>query len=81
MLQPNAGSRALRLMTSKTEETPSEVTAEDGEVIVDGPDGVAVSMTPEAAAETSHRLLHAAAQARGQQMNEERRRSRRRVGA
>ncbi|HEX8642027.1 MAG TPA: hypothetical protein VF704_12855 [Allosphingosinicella sp.] len=49
---------------------PSEVTAEDGEVMVDGPNGVAVSLTPDAAAETSHRLLFGAAQARGQQMEE-----------
>ena len=68
-------------MCNKVENTPSEVTAVDGEVIVDGPDGVAVSMTPEAAAETSDRLLRGAAQARGQQMNEESRRSRRLVGA
>ena len=62
-------------MSSKVEQTPSEVSAEDGKVLVDGPDGVAVAMTPEAAAETSHRLLRAAAEARGQQMNEESRRS------
>ena len=68
-------------MTSKPETAPSEVTAEDGQVIVDGPDGVAVSMTPEAAAETSHRLLLGAAKARGQQLNEESRRSRRSAGA
>ena len=35
---------------------------------VDGPDGVAVPMTPEAAAETSDRLLAASAQAMGQQL-------------
>ena len=68
-------------MTRKPEDTPSEVTAEDGQVIVDGPDGVAVAMTPEAAAETSHRLLLGAAKARGQQLNEESRRSRRSAGA
>ena len=56
---------------------PSEVSAEEGEVLVDGPDGVAVSFTPEAAAETSHRLLFGAAKARGQQMAEEEKRKRR----
>ena len=45
---------------------PSEVAAEGGEVVVDGPDGVAVSLTPEAAVETSDRLLDRAAQAAGQ---------------
>jgi hypothetical protein len=45
---------------------PSEVTAEKGEVLVDGPDGVAVSLTPEAAVETSNRLLDGAAHAQGQ---------------
>lgn len=45
---------------------PSEVTAERGEVQVDGPDGVAVSMTPNAAKETAHRLVRGAAEAAGQ---------------
>lgn len=47
-------------------QTPSQVTAEEGEVHVDGPDGVAVSLTPEAAAETGRRLLQAAGDARRQ---------------
>ena len=45
---------------------PSDVSAEQGEVIIDGPDGVAVSLTPEAARETSSRLLRAADEAAGQ---------------
>jgi hypothetical protein len=49
----------------------SKVEAEDGEVLVDGPDGVAVSLTPDAAAETSDRLLDGAMTARGQQVAEE----------
>jgi len=36
--------------------TPSNVSHEQGEVIVDGPDGVAVSLTPEAALITAGRL-------------------------
>jgi hypothetical protein len=36
---------------------PSSVAAEQGNVIVDGPDGVAVTMTPEAARETGRRLI------------------------
>lgn len=45
---------------------PSAVGAEAGAVTVDGPDGVAVALTPEAAAETSQRLLDGAAEAAGQ---------------
>ena len=55
-------------MDSKAHATPSDVVAEEGEVIVDGPDGVAVSFTPAAAAETSDRLMEAAGQARGQKL-------------
>lgn len=43
---------------------PSEVTVEEGEVIVEGPDGVAVTLSPEAAEETARRLAEAAAEAR-----------------
>jgi hypothetical protein len=52
---------------------PSEVTAEEGEVVVDGPDGVAVSLTPDAAAETSQRLLIGAAKAQGQKLGAKKR--------
>ncbi len=45
---------------------PSEVTAQDGRVLVDGPDHVDVALTPEAAEETSDRLLEGAAKAAGQ---------------
>ena len=44
---------------------PSKVTAEDGVVTVEGPDAVDVRMTPEAADETSARLLFGAMQALG----------------
>jgi hypothetical protein len=43
---------------------PSEVTAEQGKVIVEGPGGVAITLTPEAAEETGRRLLDAASEAR-----------------
>ena len=49
---------------------PSEVEAEAGEVVVDGPDGVAISFTPDAAVETSERLLEGGLAARGQQIME-----------
>lgn len=57
-------------MTREAYDTPSDVAAEQGEVIVDGPDGVAITMTPNAAAETSDRLLHAANRAAGQRVAE-----------
>jgi hypothetical protein len=44
----------------------SGVAAVDGAVEVDGPDAVDVSMTPEAAEETSERLADQAMKARGQ---------------
>ena len=45
---------------------PSEVIAEQGDVIVEGPNGVAVTLTPEAAEETGRRMVRAAAEARRQ---------------
>jgi hypothetical protein len=53
-------------MDKETYSQPSEVTAEDGAVSVDGPDAVDVAMTPEAAEETSDRLMTGAVKARGQ---------------
>ena len=44
----------------------TKVSAKDGEVILDGPDGVDVKLTPEAARETSTRLWDGAAKAKGQ---------------
>jgi hypothetical protein len=40
--------------------------AEQGQVILDGPNGVAVAMTPEAAEATARSLLHAAEEASNQ---------------
>jgi hypothetical protein len=45
---------------------PSEVSAVDGAVEMDGPDAVDVALTPEAAEETSVRLSDEAVRARGQ---------------
>jgi hypothetical protein len=47
---------------------PSTVEAENGTVFMDGPGHVAVSLTPEAALETSERLLHAGLRAHGRNM-------------
>ena len=49
---------------------PSKVTVEDGVVSVKGPDAVDVRMTPEAADETSERLLYGAMQALGKKIPE-----------
>jgi hypothetical protein len=45
---------------------PSNVAAVDGAVELEGPDEVDVAMTPDAAEETSERLLSKAFKARGQ---------------
>jgi len=44
----------------------TKVTAKDGEVILDGPDGVDVKVTPAAAEETADNLIEGAAEAAGQ---------------
>jgi hypothetical protein len=57
---------------AKASDTASEISAEAGEVFVEGPDGVIFSMTPEAAADTSDKLAHGAALAAGQRVEAER---------
>ena len=61
---------------NKVHDIPSDVSAEAGEVIVDGPDGICVSLTPGAAVKTSSRLLVGAMQARSQRADAERGRKR-----
>ena len=53
-------------MPKETYSKPTEVTSEDGRVILDGTDGVDVVMTPEAALETGGRLIGEAAKAAGE---------------
>jgi hypothetical protein len=55
-------------MSAKSEvyDEPSDVRAVDGNVEVNGPDAVDIAFTPEAAEETSERLLGQAFKARGQ---------------
>ena len=57
-------------MTRMTEkelfDEASHVSSNDGHVLVDGPDGVDVAMTPEAAEETGNRLIEQAVTAAGQ---------------
>lgn len=55
---------------AKVYDTPSEVTVENGNVALEGPDGVGVLLTPEAALETSDRLLDGATEAHGQRVRE-----------
>lgn len=45
---------------------PSEVSAEEGAVVVIGPGSVLVRLTPDAAEETSNRMLEGSMKARGQ---------------
>jgi hypothetical protein len=54
-------------MGKKLYSKPSEVLADDGKVLVDGPDGVDVALTPDAALETGGRLIEQAATAAGQE--------------
>lgn len=55
-----------RIPTNEPEVRAGVASAEQGVVLLDGPDGVAVSMTPEAAERTARSLLAAAAEAAGQ---------------
>ena len=58
--------RSLRMPNQKIYEQASSVTAHDGDVLVKGPDDVDVGLTPDAAEETSNRLLEGSMKARGQ---------------
>jgi len=64
--EPNRREGVLNFMDQTIYGEPSEVEAKDGAVEVDGPDDVDVAMTPEAAEETSERLIAEAVRARGQ---------------
>jgi hypothetical protein len=50
----------------KVYDEATEVTGKDGKVSVDGPDAVAVKVTPEAAEQTAENLIEGAVMARGQ---------------
>jgi len=53
-------------MTKQPEKTPAEATAEQGEVLIDGPDGLALSLTPDAARQTAQSIHAAACEAQEQ---------------
>lgn len=48
-------------------DVPGAASAEQGHVVLDGPDGVAVTLTPDAAESTARSLIAAAREARLQQ--------------
>ena len=56
----------LNMENSNIYDEASNVDAEDGVVTVSGPDDVDVRLTPDAAEETSQRLMTGALKARGQ---------------
>ena len=58
-------------MARNTYDKPSEVVADDGRVLVDGPDHVDVALTPDAALETGGRLMDEAATAAKQERAKE----------
>lgn len=64
--------RLARMIDSEVYDEPSEIDAEDGAVVVKGPDAVDVRLTPAAAEETSERLLQGAMKARGQRYFDDR---------
>lgn len=47
-------------MSRKAHDVPTSVTAEEGEVMLDGPDGLAVSFTPDAASKSAAAIAEAA---------------------
>ncbi|WP_055777521.1 hypothetical protein [Sphingomonas sp. Leaf357] len=53
-------------MSRAPHDTPTQACAEDGEVMLDGPDGLAVSLTPNAAAASAVAIAEAAVVARRQ---------------
>lgn len=54
-------------MSARPHDTPTTATAEEGEVMLDGPDGLAISMTPKAASHSADALAAAAREADAQQ--------------
>lgn len=53
-------------MPTKAHDVPTTVTAEEGEVMLDGPDGLAVSFTPDAASKSAIAIAAAASEAQRQ---------------
>lgn len=55
-----------KISPAEPEQEAGIASAEQGVVLLDGPNGVAISMTPEAAENTARSLLAAAAEAQSQ---------------
>ena len=55
------------MVDKKVYDEPSEVSADQGAVAVKGPGSVDVRLTPDAAEETSNRMLEGSMKARGQE--------------
>lgn len=55
-----------RMNQRKIYHQPSSVSVKEGDVLVEGPDDVDVALSPEAAEETSNRLLEGSMKARGE---------------
>jgi hypothetical protein len=62
----NGESMGQKISPAEPAEDPGIATAEQGVVLLDGPDGVAIAMTPRAAEETGRRLVAAALEAASQ---------------
>lgn len=62
-MEDDMNDRAATGHAQNPQTKPGSVSLEHGQVMLDGPDGVAVAMTPEAAMETGRRLMQAAEQA------------------
>lgn len=56
-------------MSRQPYDTPTDATAELGEVMLDGPDGIALSMTPGAARISAEHIRAAADEAQDQQQS------------
>lgn len=52
-----------KISPAEPKDVAGVATAEQGVVLLDGPDGVAIAMTPQAAEETGRRLVAAAQEA------------------
>ena len=64
--EPDVRVAAAVMGGNKLYDEATDVTAKDGEVILDGPDAVDVKITPEAAEQTAENLVEGAVRARGQ---------------
>ena len=51
-------------MPTKAHDVPTKVTVEEGEIMLDGPDGLAVSFTPAAASKSASAIAAAVREAR-----------------